>query len=582
MSNTPDPIVEANEERFAKRFTAWTIIGLFSVIVALVLGISSYPDLREETGLRAAIASWRIDEVTARTWMCIAGLLATTTLLVRALLTIGAPAPPAWGRRLFVVAMCAALLLAGFTHFYANRGVVNRHTIKVWDLYHYYLGPKYFDELMHNGLYDATVIAANESGYSLRPNDTIRDLDTYRLKPVSEVPDDSPHVQSFSPERWQSFKDDIVFMRWYAGSNMFGAMLRDHGYNGTPVWNFFGSTLSNRIPVSYQHLTAVTLIDVLLLATAFLAVVICFGWRACLLFAVLYCINAANRFDSVGGSFLRYTWMAALVFAVCSLKTRRYALAGAFTALAAGLNVFPIVFAGGVAIRGMAAAVRMRGIPSEYLRYAIAFMITGGVLFALSLTVGHGLDNWRSFFAQMDQHSEKLTSSRVGFVYNFVYHGEITPESPQVSYGQKELELQAMQPWLNGLILFLLALVAIVCTRLDDTRATIFFGVAGLFLLFSMVQYYWALLALLVLLWPPEPRKWGDALGQMLPFAIMTTAYTALVLTGYLKFVNNTVMSALLTAYLAFVLVYFAWQNGFLPRFKRWGRKRVEEEYASL
>jgi len=54
------------------------------------------------------------------------------------------------------------------------------------EVYHYYLGSKYFDELGYKRLYECSLVAESETGKrSLQPAREARDLSTNTLKPIS-------------------------------------------------------------------------------------------------------------------------------------------------------------------------------------------------------------------------------------------------------------------------------------------------------------------------------------------------------------------------------------------------------------
>src|SRR5215470_11635152 len=85
----------------------------------------------------------------------------------------------------------------------------------VWDIYHYYVGAKYFPELGYTRLYECTVIAeAERYGPAALAGRRITNLVTNELEPAaSAVADPERCTSHFSAERWQDFKSDIRFFR---------------------------------------------------------------------------------------------------------------------------------------------------------------------------------------------------------------------------------------------------------------------------------------------------------------------------------------------------------------------------------
>jgi hypothetical protein len=474
----------------------------------------------------------------------------------------------------------ALTLVAGLSYFYAHRGLARRHFINTWDLYHYYLGPKYFNELGHTGLYEATVVAARQARLGLKATDPIRDLNDYSGALAGRVKNDNEYVRRFTPERWRDFRAAVVFFHVHAGPEWFRRMILDHGYNGTPVLTLFGSPLAHLVPVGYASLSYLALLDIVLLLVGFALITRSFGWQAGLMFTILFCVSFTSRFTIVGASLLRYTWLAALTIGLALIHLRRHFAGGVFMALSCLLNVFPILFTAGIAIKGLVEVLWRRRLCIEYRRFAVGFALTGIVLVGLSLSVGRGLDGWRSFMHQMQQHAERLTTSRVGFQYLFVYEGEGLDGKKGVTYSSKRRKLEQLKPWLMVGTGLMLLLCAVVACQLDDARACILFGIVAIFLLFSLVQYYWAMMHLLMLLWRADangrPAARGETLGQLLLFVMTGTVFLTWWGTRHIGFVNNTVMSGLLALYLAYVMGYFAYTTGVLTA----GRRRLQELLA--
>ena len=110
-------------------------------------------------------------------------------------------------RALIFVVFGAAVLSYpnfGFLHPYHFR------PIHYWDAYHYFMGAKYLPELGYSRLYEATYVAGRELGV-FADVPYIRDLPTYRGRWVTSI--DAPVVRArFSPERWETFKQDLGFL----------------------------------------------------------------------------------------------------------------------------------------------------------------------------------------------------------------------------------------------------------------------------------------------------------------------------------------------------------------------------------
>src|SRR5262245_6228613 len=110
------------------------------------------------------------------------------------------------------------------------------------EMFHYYLGSKYFKELGYYELYNAVVTADTEQGNALADIPFLTDLRTYKNIQRETVLGDAVRVRGlFSEERWNSFKDDVSFFKTATGmprSPGLRALVMDHGYNASPTSTF--------------------------------------------------------------------------------------------------------------------------------------------------------------------------------------------------------------------------------------------------------------------------------------------------------------------------------------------------------
>jgi hypothetical protein len=244
------------------------------------------------------------------------------------------------------------------------------------------------------------------------------------------------------------------------------------------------------------------------------------------------------------------------------LKRRRYGWAGGLISVAGLLNVFPVLFLLGPGLKALMTWVRTRRLPVHYRRFLIATLATALIGGAAGATYGKGLGNYRDFFSFIGMHSEKLTFSRTGFQYVFLFRGETSREDPDYSYTRKAGELRRIRPWVTGAASAILLLVFVVAVRLDDVEASVLGGFSSFFFLFGTVEYYYAVAALLVLLWH---RHLGGRAGPAfvgLLFALTALTYYAYQRTGFIELCNNTLMSVGLTSWLLGAVVYLGFATG--------------------
>src|SRR5580692_11030627 len=113
-----------------------------------------------------------------------------------------------------------------------------------WELFHYYLGSKYPEELGYKRIYVCAAVAQSEFGDGQRAEVVarkIRDLETDVIQaaaPVLEHPEACK--QHFTSERWKAFKTDVSWFRFNSNKSFWEGMQTDHGYNPPPVWTMSG------------------------------------------------------------------------------------------------------------------------------------------------------------------------------------------------------------------------------------------------------------------------------------------------------------------------------------------------------
>jgi hypothetical protein len=245
-------------------------------------------------------------------------------------------------RALVLAILCAAVLsYPNFGFFHGGWGHIH-----YWDAYHYFMGPKYLPELGYLRLYDATYVAGRELG-GFEAVTEVRDLTTYWHRPVHTI--DAAAIRArFSPDRWNTFKRDLAF---FSARLPWPGPLLDHGYNDPPPRALLLHVLLRWTPATFLTLTLLTSLDYLIIVAAYVVARRAFGeLPAALAFAFLL-LSFFARFDVIGGSLLRWDWMAALIVAVAALIRGRGAAAGGWFAYAVAARLFPLLFLVPLAIR---------------------------------------------------------------------------------------------------------------------------------------------------------------------------------------------------------------------------------------
>ena len=313
-----------------------------------------------------------------------------------------------------------------------NPGYYHRH-----EIYHYYVGSKYFDELGYKRLYECSLLAEAETR-ARKPAATreIRDLNTNALKPLAAIGIlDQPErcKRHFTPERWQAFRGDIDWFVKNSDRGYWEGMQRDHGYNPPPVWTLVGGAIASLHPASDGFLKTLAAIDLLLHVGIALLFNWAFGVRVMATAVVFWGANAPADYAWTGGAFLRQDWLFLLVLSVCCLRRRQFALAGVALAWAALIRVFPAIFAIGVSIPIALYALRQlrsgKNSPRrlvDYLHRDHRRFVAGAVLAVATLVpaslVRYGGDAYREFAAHtLGTHQNTPLTNHMGLSTQLVH-----------------------------------------------------------------------------------------------------------------------------------------------------------------
>jgi hypothetical protein len=430
------------------------------------------------------------------------------------------------------------------------------------DAFSYYLGPKYFKELGYDLHYECAAAAQMENGTPLAGWG--RDLRTNVMKPIRRLA--TPKARQacrnrFTERRWESFKHDVALFRYWHGQKGWRYRFRDHGYNGTPVYQLIAGAVANGVTLSHRNMVLLSLLNLWMVFVMLAVVIKAFGWRFGLLFSLLFWTNFLERW-LLGGAFLRYEWIAAIVIGISLVRMGRYAAAGVFLAFAAGVKIFPVLLFGGIIAVVVWDLVRGRGVKPEHKRLLAGAAVTGVVLGVLSVLHGHGFRNWPEFFHQMEMNSGRFSTMRVGFVYNFIWPKEVLPADPVLSYitrvrAMEEpfflcLSLNHVRWILTGVLAFF---VLKNLKRLDDIARMTLSAFFLFFTFFVTVRYYYSGFLGLPFMWHDACHRRAGKLFMAYLLAVSALGYLMQQITVF-PFTYNTFFPAMLTVYLVVYIVY--------------------------
>ena len=347
------------------------------------------------------------------------------------------------GMALTLLVATASLSVVAYNNFFTFHygGYLN-----AYEFYHYYLGSKYSSEIGYFDLYGATVAADVESGALHRPGDApVRDLRSLDETDVGTITGRSDKYRwLFSTDRWQEWLRDVAFFRNRLEPEVWYRIPKDRGYNATPVWTMIvGGGLSNVVPTSNgAGMTMLALLDAALLSAAFVAVMWAFGARQALLMVIFLASSYLMAHVHMKGAFLRTDFVVALILAMCLLKKERYLPAGILVAYSTTSRIFPVVFAGALAVkllwdlapvvrsalvdarqrfsiagRARAAAravLKAVAADTRYLRFFGGFVATAGILFTASVLYAGSAAVWSDFATKITRHREVYHFWNVG------------------------------------------------------------------------------------------------------------------------------------------------------------------------
>jgi hypothetical protein len=322
-------------------------------------------------------------------------------------------------------------------------GVTN--FVHKWELFHYYLGSKYPEELGYKRLYVCAAIAQSELGEAQRAEVVarkIRDLETDIVQPAAPVLEHPEECkQHFTSERWQEFKRDVSWFRFNSNRTFWEGMQTDHGYNPPPVWtmsgHFFGSFFPSATSGSMNILAS---LDTIVFALTFFSIWWAFGLEICCLALLFWGTQFPANGYFTGGAFLRQDWLLYLVLSACLLRKHYWALAGAALATSALLRVFPAIFFAGIVVVALAHLYQHRRLAKHHVRVFAGAAVVSVVLVAGSVAVA-GPKAYPGFVEHIALHHRTPLTNNMGLSvllsYTSAGRAEVTRDKSLLDEFQK-------------------------------------------------------------------------------------------------------------------------------------------------
>jgi hypothetical protein len=339
------------------------------------------------------------------------------------------------------VAITLAVLGIGAYFRFGDLGYSNYY--HRWEFFHYYLGSKYDRELGYERLYLCTAVAQIDlgQGNEVRAR-KFRDLSEDVLAPTQAAVDHPEACRNrFTPERWESFKQDVKFFRSSSNIQYWNDMQKDHGYNPPPVWTVAGHALASLRPASDGYLKVLACIDPLFFIGIFWAIYWAFGYRVFAVAAVFWGCQLPAEYFWTGGAFMRQDWLFFLVLSACLTRKRYFALAGAAFAYSTLLRVFPGILLAGWAVVAFTHLVKHKRMAPSHLRVLAGGVVATVLLVSISIGVA-GKEAYPEFYKHIQVHNHTPLTNNMGLA-------TILAQSPsgRMKYVRDEKLLDAFGPW---------------------------------------------------------------------------------------------------------------------------------------
>jgi hypothetical protein len=421
------------------------------------------------------------------------------------------PGPWHHGRSLVMAVMIllalGAFSQAGKWHTLYPRIGPNQHAkmttyFHFHEIWHYYVGAKYYPELGYRGLYLAYLLADDESIQRITSAGVRNMEDILTTLPREEALTKArEEIRSkFTDDRWQAFTEDYLWLASVAPNKWLNQGLFDAGFNPPPSWNVMGHPLANLMPIGLW----LPWVDVLLFLIATTMIFRAYGPLGAFGWIMAYGLSYVSDIGWMAGSFFRQGWLVTLACSMACLKERRFAWAGALLAISTGLRIFPILFLAGAGVSLLYRAYQSQQWQPVW-RFSLGAGITGLCLLGLSLAM-FGWAAWIDFFANIAAHKNVYFVKHVGFRKIALFDDWVTGQDFHGTLGMmrfRNWNMKLQEHWAAMQVIFLPIAslfslwAAWLCTRIRPTEAALLLGLSVLFWFEMPANYYYAFLCLL-------------------------------------------------------------------------------------
>ncbi len=437
------------------------------------------------------------------------------------------------------------------THGRQAKRFFSGQSFRIWSVYHYYLGAKYFDELGYHDLYIQTLAADKEGPNRLRNVKIIRDLYTLKKEPKNNFI--IRRSSRFSDGRWNEFRRDVNYFTGLRSGRFYGEVLCDRGYNPTPFWTFAGSFLTNVFDIenSWHRMLLLSLDSILCLLT----IAFCIWSFGASSTAVLFLIFILLPFNDkrMFGGLLTYDWFYTILLGLAFLNKKKGRLSALFWAYSVMSRVFPAVFVSGIFIVVCRDFWKTGSINNVYRRFITGFAIFCCAGIILGSINAYGPESWGTFRENISEHaSQHISGARRVGIKKILTLDLVSSEQSSV---KKNLENNMVVGFVLQAILFFGAVSVVLKKQKTDAMLwmlPVFFALA------VSSRYYWSVLGCFALLEITDGNKRPSFKGSIFGMGVIACwyFYSRKVLDPHQRYIF---MNILLFA--GFILI-LAWELG--------------------
>lgn len=540
-------------DELARSLVPWAAAALLGALAALALAARTYPKLTHvwrrlalAGGVAAALVATLLaiepHALARRAFGWWAPLLATAGLVVwlrqwQAARTQRAP-DGRWTAVLGGLALAAALLANGRYVADALRG----EHLRTWNVFHYYLGAKYFAEVGYSDLYAATLAAdddwqqqkaaapAAERGALAAVRDfrdvrQARDMRSYRIRAREQLVAsfDRSH---FTPERWRAFGRDTRWLRERLEDKQWPAVLQDWGYNPPPPRTALDALLARWIALDSPAFLLIANSDLPLFVLVLVALWWAFGPDVAFA-AVLWCNCIDFNRGRFAGGFWQYDWLASAVLGLALYRKGYGRSAGVAFAWSVMTRVFPALLAAPIVLRAVADGLRRRPLDAERGRrrgFALGLGAACVLLGLASLANPRGPSAWLEWGSKIDRHRAEVVLDARHIGAGRLAQHEPTASDPWAERpGSPDARIAAgAKPLLRSQLVGLPLLVLVGWRRRDLDAALL--GLFAAFLLVTLTRYYATLFLLLFAFGSEQDSRAPPWLGRLCGAALLAMA----------------------------------------------------------